>query len=111
MASFLVPRRRYGTELLDEGSSDVPLVLRTLRDISRSNVVFQGTRAAVAEAESHFGKLGASATLLDVGTGAGDVPRAIERAAASHGHRPHDDRAGHRAASCSATHAPRCARR
>jgi 2-polyprenyl-3-methyl-5-hydroxy-6-metoxy-1,4-benzoquinol methylase len=56
-----------------------------VRDIRRSNAVFQGTRAAVAELLLHFDRLPRNATLLDVGTGLGDVPRAAARAASSHG--------------------------
>ncbi len=85
MAGLLTPRRRYDSELLDAPSEDEELVLRTVRDIRRSNAVFRGARAAVAELESYFNGLRAEATLLDVGTGFGDVPRAAVRAARGHG--------------------------
>ncbi len=81
MAGFLTPRRRYDSELLDSPSGDELLVLRTVADIERSNVVFRGTHAAVAELAQYFEQLPSHATLLDVGTGLGDVPRAAARAA------------------------------
>lgn len=81
MVNFLTPKRRYDIELLDSHSDDEQLVLRTVADIRRSNRVLQGTRAAVAELALHFAQLPEHATLLDVGTGHGDVPRAAVRAA------------------------------
>lgn len=82
---LLVPARRYGTELLDDPSVDPELVLRSVRDITRANRAFLGTSAAVAEIARHFAVLGARASLLDVGTGLGDVPHAAQRAAAERG--------------------------
>ena len=80
-AGFLTPPRRYDAELLDAHTDDERLVLRTVEDITRSNVVFRGVRAALAELANHFPRLSGSATLLDVGTGFGDVPHAAVRAA------------------------------
>ena len=85
MAGWLTPPRRYGTELLDSRHEDEGLVLRTVEDLRRSNIVFSGTRAARAELALHFARLPGSATLLDVGTGHGDIPRAVVGAAAAHG--------------------------
>ena len=85
MAGLLTPPRRYGSELLDSENEDADLVLRSVRDITRSNTVFRGKHAAVAELSLHFGKLPQHATLLDVGTGLGDVPRAASRAARAAG--------------------------
>lgn len=82
---ILVPARRYGTELLDDPSVDPELVLRSVRDITRANRAFLGASAAVAEVARHFAALGRRATLLDVGTGLGDVPHAARRAAAARG--------------------------
>src|SRR5690349_21219607 len=78
--SLLLPARRYGTELLDDPTIDPELVLRSVRDITRANRAFRGTSAAVAEVARHFATLGPTATLLDVGTGLGDVPNAVRRA-------------------------------
>ncbi len=85
MRISLVPPRQYGTELLDDPGLDEALVVRTMRDISRSNVVFRGAQAAVAEIALSFSRMPRSASLLDVGTGAGDVPRLAERTARRHG--------------------------
>lgn len=84
MAVFPIPRRRYESELLDSHTDDEAMVLRTVRDITRSNLIFQGARAAVAELAAHFARLPKQATLLDVGTGLGDVPFAAARAAGRH---------------------------
>ena len=84
MAGFLTPPRRYDSELLDGPGENGALALDTLGDIRRSNILFQGTRAAVAEIALHFGELAGEATLLDIGTGSGDVPRAAAIAARKH---------------------------
>lgn len=78
---FLTPRRRFGTELLDAPGANEALTIRTVDDIARSNVLFGGTRAALAELRLLFPALAPAATLLDVGTGGGDVPRCAQRAA------------------------------
>jgi 2-polyprenyl-3-methyl-5-hydroxy-6-metoxy-1,4-benzoquinol methylase len=84
MAGLLTPHRRYDTELLDSHADDELLVLRTVEDITRANIVFRGARAAVTELSRHFAQLSSQATLLDVGTGLGDVPRAAVREAWEH---------------------------
>jgi 2-polyprenyl-3-methyl-5-hydroxy-6-metoxy-1,4-benzoquinol methylase len=85
MAGLLTPRRRYGSEFFDVPSDNQQLVLRTVADIKLSNVVFRGARAAVAELALYFPQLPESATLLDVGTGMGDVPRDAASAAERYG--------------------------
>jgi len=82
-----------GTELLDDPRADPILVGRELRDIARLNALFGGTRAVVRELEPFFerGKRDtgterrATWTLVDVGTGLGDIPRAAAAAARRHG--------------------------
>src|SRR5690349_23784174 len=78
-----------GTELLDDPAADPHAVDRELRDIARLNVLFGGTRAVVRELAPFFargaGRGAAPWTLLDVGTGLGDIPRAAARAARRHG--------------------------
>ncbi len=66
---------------------DPELRLRSLADVRRSNRIFGGRAAVVSEAlralqrvEGRAGK-----TLLDVGTGLGDIPEAVEAAARRHG--------------------------
>ena len=82
-----------GTELLDDPRADPLLVGRELRDIARLNALFGGTRAVVRELEPFFERGRRNAgngkrqtwTLLDVGTGLGDIPRAAGAAARRHG--------------------------
>ena len=77
-----------GTELLDDPRSDPVLVGRELRDIARLNALFGGTRAVVRELKSFFERRRAMGirkretwTLLDVGTGSGDIALAARTAA------------------------------
>lgn len=78
-----------GTELLDNPTADPRAVDRELHDIARLNALFGGTRAVVRELAPFFargaGRGAARWTLLDVGTGLGDIPRAAARAARRHG--------------------------
>jgi SAM-dependent methyltransferase len=88
MAGILTPARRRGREILDDPAVDPRLVRRSLADVARSNRLFGGTRAVVAELHQTLGTLPAGTTrltLLDVGTGAGDIPRSAERAARRRG--------------------------
>ncbi len=91
-----------GTELLDDPRADAVLVGRQLRDIARLNALFGGTRAVVRELVPLFraaardagcpkglpdgrGMRDARWTLLDVGSGSGDIARAAVAAAHRHG--------------------------
>jgi len=83
-----------GTELLDDRGADPIAVGRQLRDIARLNAWFGGTRAVVEALEPCFRRAGNGQratgnnvrwTLLYIGTGAGDIPRAAVAAAARHG--------------------------
>jgi hypothetical protein len=82
-----------GTELLDDPRADPIAVGDELRDIARLNRLFGGTRAVVRELEPFFARgtrdggrdTGTTWTLVDVGTGLGDIPRAAARAARRHG--------------------------
>src|SRR2546430_5284163 len=81
------------SELLDDPRADPIAVGRELRDIARLNALFGGTKAVVDALEAVFraardarGGMGdARWTLLDMGRGAGDIPRAAVAAAARHG--------------------------
>jgi 2-polyprenyl-3-methyl-5-hydroxy-6-metoxy-1,4-benzoquinol methylase len=66
----------------DPAGADPALVVRSLTDVGRANALFGGTRAVLAELESLFAaRRGETLTLLDVGTGLGDIPaRAVTRA-------------------------------
>ncbi len=79
VASLLLPPRLRGTEHLDDPALDPALALRSLRDIRLSNRLFGGTAAVLRELRpllESAASLGRPLTLLDVGTGAGDVPAA-----------------------------------
>jgi 2-polyprenyl-3-methyl-5-hydroxy-6-metoxy-1,4-benzoquinol methylase len=45
-----------------------------MKDVERANVLFGGRRAALAELSNAFRTVGGTATMLDVGTGRGDIP-------------------------------------
>jgi SAM-dependent methyltransferase len=82
------PARRRGVELLDDPATDPALAARALRDIARSNVWFGGASAVISELKPVLAGAGARRaplTLLDVGTGAGDIPEHARRAAERNG--------------------------
>ena len=68
------PARRRGVEILDDPSTDAALAVRSLRDVAKANLLFGGRRAIVSELERLMLGSQSSATLLDVGTGLGDIP-------------------------------------
>ncbi|BAH39631.1 MAG TPA: methyltransferase domain-containing protein [Gemmatimonas aurantiaca] len=83
---MLTPSKRRGEELLDDPAVDGGLALRSLRDVALANLFFGG-RLVVLRA---FGPLfeewsrapqSTPRTLLDLGTGLGDIPAAVVRAA------------------------------
>jgi hypothetical protein len=74
------PRRDH-PEILDDRTLDPGLVERSMRDVVRANTFLGGTRAVVREIGRTLHELPRSATLLDVGTGMGDIPAAAQRSA------------------------------
>jgi SAM-dependent methyltransferase len=92
---FLTPARRRGHEILDDPSHDPALAARSLRDVALANTLFGGRRAILREVGMVLDALARSVhensalapahapsghasprTLLDVGTGLGDIPAA-----------------------------------
>jgi SAM-dependent methyltransferase len=73
VSALFTPRRRRGIELLDDPSVPAEVMTRSMKDVERANYVFGGLRAAMAELEPAFSEARGSATMLDVGTGAGDI--------------------------------------
>ena len=82
-----------GIELLDDRHAEPEAVRRQLLDITKLNRLFGGTRSVVAalgpllrayrsEQRSNGKQL---LTVLDIGTGAGDIPAALVRAGRRHG--------------------------
>jgi SAM-dependent methyltransferase len=76
MNSPFTPRRRRGIEVLDDPAVDPRIRERSLGDVARANALFGGARAVLAELEIALRTLPSrDATLLDVGSGLGDIPR------------------------------------
>lgn len=81
MSHVFTPRRIRGHEILDEKNLDPALVLRSMSDVAVANRYFGGSSAAVAELSTSFPKSNGTLTLLDVGTGTGDVSSLARRKA------------------------------
>ncbi len=76
----------HGAELLDDRFAPPPTVRESLRNIARANRWFGGAwavRFALGEALDRLGR--GSYSLLDVGTGSGDLPRMARSWAARRG--------------------------
>ena len=78
---------RDSVELLDDPRAPDGDVVASLRDIARINSAFGGTAAAAARLDEYLAAVapGSTVSLLDVGTGAADIPRAFARRAARRG--------------------------
>ena len=74
MGASLTPPRRRGVEILDLPDVDPQVVTRSLADVARANALFGGISSAMKEIEEALGEVPRRATLLDVGTGLGDIP-------------------------------------
>ncbi|HUF25636.1 MAG TPA: methyltransferase domain-containing protein [Gemmatimonadaceae bacterium] len=85
MTRLLTPARRRGVEYLDDRNADAAILRRSLADVARSNALFGGTSAVIAELDETFRLLPARATLLDVGTGIADIPQRARERARAHG--------------------------
>lgn len=77
---LLVPDRRRGREILDDADVDAATRIASIADVTRSNTLFGGRRAALA-AFRHTLAPDTSLTVLDVGTGLADIPEAISHLA------------------------------
>jgi SAM-dependent methyltransferase len=73
VTTLITPPRRRGVEYLDAPGVDPRLVRRSLADVALANTLFGGTRAVLLELEGVLPELGPTATLLDVGSGVGDI--------------------------------------
>jgi SAM-dependent methyltransferase len=83
-------RRLAGARELLDGPLDDPVVLRgNLRDLARINHWFGGTRASRRALERLLGRRTVPHTMLDVGTGAADIPLALVAAGARGGRNLH----------------------
>ena len=80
----LVPPQRNREELLDLHAGSRDEVLRSLRDIARINTFLGGTQLsinAVFKMLENSQTTSASASVLDIGTGIGDIPFQLQRKA------------------------------
>lgn len=72
------PSRIRGSEHLDDPTLDPAVALRSLHDIRRTNRLLGGTAAVLHALRRHLDRAdGSVATLVDVGTGMGDIPAAV----------------------------------
>ncbi|MDQ6870509.1 MAG: methyltransferase domain-containing protein [Gemmatimonadota bacterium] len=74
MRSILTPPRKRGVEILDDPNVDPEVVTRSLADVVRANSLFGGLSSAIDELREALQEVPTQATLLDVGTGLGDIP-------------------------------------
>jgi SAM-dependent methyltransferase len=82
---MLTPQRKRGVEILDLPDTDPEVLTRSLADVARANALFGGVSSAVREVELVLKDLPRCATLLDVGTGLGDIPCRIRGVARQYG--------------------------
>ena len=85
MLPLLTPPRIRGAEILDSPDVNPELVIRSITDVKLANAVFGGLRAAIDELKLTLKSLPPQATLLDVGTGLGDIPCRARKVARKHG--------------------------
>jgi SAM-dependent methyltransferase len=86
MTSTITPTRHRGVETLETPGIPDEVVRRSLADVERANALFGGTRAVLRELHGFLDEhAGDRLTLLDVGTGAADVPLAARSAARKRG--------------------------
>ena len=89
MAPSLIPARRRGQEILDQPGVDARVRVRSLSDVAMANRLFGGTRAVLVELAAALPRARAgeqaTLTLLDVGSGVGDIPQRATRLARQHG--------------------------
>ena len=85
IGSLLTPPRSDQRELLDAPDVDPEIVTRSLRDVARSNTLFGGRSAAIDELRNVLSELPRRASLLDVGTGLGDIPNRAREVADENG--------------------------
>jgi len=83
--TILTPPRRRGAEILDAPDVDPLLVTRSLADVARANALFGGLSSALDELKETMSDLPRCATLLDVGTGLGDIPCRARKLAQQNG--------------------------
>lgn len=87
---MFTPARARGHEMLDAPDADPALALRSLRDVALANRLFGGQHAVLSALGALWRESGAAAwSLLDIGTGLGDIPAAAAQLARRRGVRLH----------------------
>lgn len=71
---MLTPHRRRGVEILDDPGVDPAIRARSIDDVTRSNRILGGLRAAVDAFGELLPTLPRDVTVLDIGTGLADIP-------------------------------------
>jgi ubiquinone/menaquinone biosynthesis C-methylase UbiE len=91
LSRWLRPAWTSQSELMDEPDADLVTLSGNLRDLTRVNRWLGGTRLTLGAVQRLFPHLqaGDSISVLDVATGAADIPRAVHRWAEQRGLRPH----------------------
>lgn len=83
---MLTPRRRVGHEYLDDPAIHAQLATRSMSDVARSNALFGGSSAVLSALDDLLASLQVSTlSLLDVGTGLGDIPARVRARARERG--------------------------
>ncbi len=85
ISQLFTPARIRGHEILDEDGLDPEIVVRSMHDVARANRFFGGSSAAVAELVPALSKTNGTITILDVGTGIGDVTERARKKAGKAG--------------------------
>jgi SAM-dependent methyltransferase len=83
--TILTPARRRGVEILDLPDVDPRVVRRSLAVVARANALLGGLSSAIEELDDAIRELPKCATLLDVGTGLGDIPCSASKLAKRRG--------------------------
>ncbi len=81
MISLPALSRRRGIEILDDPAVSPELMTRSMSDVARANIFFGGRRAAFAELAPAMRLMNRTGSMLDVGTGQGDIPAAAKKLA------------------------------
>ncbi len=81
MVTLPAVARRRGIEILDDPGVSPALMTRAMSDVARANILFGGRRAAIAELKPALVAMNGAGSMLDVGTGQGDIPAAAKRIA------------------------------
>ncbi len=81
MISLPAFARQRGIEILDDRGVSPDLMTRSMSDVARANILFGGRRAAIAELTPVLREMDEFCSMLDVGTGQGDIPAAAKRVA------------------------------